>query len=166
MSRSKTAKDAVKAQLKEEAGLKEEEHKVPAPQEVKGLEYGKLETITFERTISMRQFEPLRLQFGYKTGKDDDLYQVLNLIAKYNDIIDSKFHPEGPAQVDNPPSPPQNGGSYTLKNPDAPASDAQYRKMFAIWHRELGEDPSMKPKAGMTMGEANKWISEMEARRR
>jgi len=46
----------------------------------------------------------------------------------------------------------------TISDPDSPASDAQYRKMFAIWHNELHEDPASKPPKGMTRGQAHEWI--------
>ena len=50
---------------------------------------------------------------------------------------------------------PQRG---VIKDPDAPATDAQYRKMFAIWHDAFREDPTPKPQKGMTKGQASEWI--------
>lgn len=51
---------------------------------------------------------------------------------------------------------------YVITDPESPATAAQYRKMFAVWHHELKEDPNLKPTKGMTKGQASTWITEHE----
>lgn len=176
MSKAKTAKEAVKAQEAKDIKVVADSETVPEPPTAPAKpEYGTLKAIVFERTISMRQYEPLRMEFHYNVGRDDDLGHTLETIRKFNDLIDAKFHPEAtapapmpviqrPPQVDNPQTtfsrplaPPQapqtvaGAQQFQLPTPFPDESEDAFKvrcikRAHAVWHTNLGGREDMHPK--------------------
>lgn len=87
------------------------------PKEFAKPDYGRLRQLVIERTVSIRQFEPLRLQLVYDVGQDDHLDNLIESAKTFSDVIDRRFHALPPAQ----PTPVPNEAPTPTAESPAPA---------------------------------------------
>lgn len=175
---------------KVEVEKKPEEKPTESQAQMHKPEYGDFTTFTFERTVSIRQFEPFRIQATYRVGKDDLLSDIVKKSKDFNTAIEEAYHVstqpplpqdqdvnrmDHPAYARQQEAQPQAqtqhpmGGAPpplpTMSYPDADtvseASEKQIRKCYAVWH-QMGEPSELKPSGKWSRKQASDYIDKYD----
>lgn len=131
-------KDAKAPEIpKVEVEKKPEEKPQPLAQMHKP-EYGDFTTFAFERTVSIRQFEPFRVQATYRVGKDDLLSDIVKKSQDFNAAIEEAYHVS--AQI---PTLPQDQDVNRINHPDYPRPQPQNQPQSQSAHPMGGPPPPL-----------------------
>lgn len=129
---------------------------------------GAMFTFTVERTIQVRQYEPLRLTGVYVVGEDDNADRPFEFAEAFNkrveELADSismqqateQYHRQQ-QQQQNPRAPADAGPAYS-QDPGAHPSENQHKRCWAIWKNELDSVPALRPERFETVGEMDDWL--------
>lgn len=168
------AKESVIEQTKQELGIGQAtETEAPAVKRTAKVKviakpkHGRITKFSVERTVQMRQYEPLRIAAEYQVGIDDDTAYILGMVKAFNDEVEAAFAPadtEPPAAITYPsPQPastpaPANHNGFSQQQPDDAPTEKQQKRCYAIWVNDLQKDANCKPGFFKTVGEMNSWL--------